>query len=140
MAKRAIYIYLPPGYHTERQRSYPVLYMHDGQNCFEAFAADSYAGSWGADRVAEGLIRRQAMRPCIIVGVSNGGRERIAEYLPPYALYRRREKEHDLGAAGSDELLIIRGRADQMAAYYRYDVAPYLQRHFRVLRGRERPA
>lgn len=34
---RPLYIYLPRGYDEHLDRAYPVLYMHDGQNCFETF-------------------------------------------------------------------------------------------------------
>ena len=33
---RDITIYLPPGYNDRDDVRYPVLYMHDGQNLFEA--------------------------------------------------------------------------------------------------------
>jgi len=34
---RDIIVYLPPGYEQEQTRRYPVLYMQDGQNIFDAF-------------------------------------------------------------------------------------------------------
>ncbi len=35
---RTIRIYLPKDYNTSNKR-YPVLYMHDGQNCFDAYTS-----------------------------------------------------------------------------------------------------
>ena len=35
-AERDLVVYLPPGYESEPDRRYPVLYLHDGQNLFEA--------------------------------------------------------------------------------------------------------
>ncbi len=32
---RDLVVYLPPGYDDQPQRSYPVLYLHDGQNLFD---------------------------------------------------------------------------------------------------------
>ena len=56
---RDVQVYLPPGYRRSRQRRYPVLYLHDGQNVFDA--ATSFAGvEWGADESAERLDRRSA--------------------------------------------------------------------------------
>jgi hypothetical protein len=83
LGKRPLYIYLPRGYDQHEEKRYPVLYMHDGQNCFDAFVDDSYAGAWQADLAASLLIRQGLMQECLIVGVSNGEEQRILEYLPP---------------------------------------------------------
>lgn len=40
--ERDIIIFLPPGYHVNTSRRYPVLYLQDGQNLFDA--ATSFAG------------------------------------------------------------------------------------------------
>jgi predicted alpha/beta superfamily hydrolase len=132
LPERPLYIYLPPGYDDNPHRHYPVLYMHDGQNCFEAYAADSYAGSWHADEIADDLISRELMEACIIVGVGHGGSERTAEYLPPYAALTPQK--------GKDKRKRINGRADQTFRYYRNDVAPYINQQYRVLAGRENTA
>lgn len=85
---RDLYVYLPRGYEQHRDHTYPVIYMHDGQNCFQAYVHDSFAGSWQADLAADLLIRQGLMQECIIVAVSNGAEDRILEYLPPYASYQ----------------------------------------------------
>ena len=43
---RRVWIYLPLDYETSNL-DYPVLYMHDGQNCFDA--STSFAGEWEVD-------------------------------------------------------------------------------------------
>ncbi len=76
---RDVIIYLPPDYHSAREARYPVLYMNDGQNLFDAVTA--FAGvEWGLDETAEQLIRAREIQPLIIVGVYNTGLERVAEY------------------------------------------------------------
>lgn len=77
--KRDVFVYLPPGYdkpgNTER---YPVLYMNDGNNLFDADAA--FGGNeWHVDETAELLISIGELRPVIIVGVSNT-MDRMDEY------------------------------------------------------------
>ena len=133
LSTRSLYIYLPSGYDEEMGRHYPILYMHDGQNCFDAYADDSYAGSWGADQVADQLILSGKMQPCIIVGVSNGGRRRLVEYLPPYAKYMPESN-------GLEEPPHIHGQADRTVAFYRDEVARYVQAHYRVRTGRAHTA
>jgi predicted alpha/beta superfamily hydrolase len=76
---RDIIVYLPPEYHSAPETRYPVLYMNDGQNLFDA--ATAFLGNeWGLDETAEGLIRAGEIQPIIIVGIYNAGFERIAEY------------------------------------------------------------
>jgi predicted alpha/beta superfamily hydrolase len=75
--RRDVLVYLPPSYHRGR-RSYPVLYMHDGQNLFDP--ATSFAGDWGLGRIMESAARRGL--EAIVVGVPNRGAERVDEYSP----------------------------------------------------------
>jgi alpha-amylase len=75
---RRVWIYLPPGYPTTRAR-YPVLYMHDGQNVFDA--ATSFAGEWGVDESLDSLALR-GDPGVIVVAVDHGGQRRMDEYSP----------------------------------------------------------
>jgi predicted alpha/beta superfamily hydrolase len=79
--RRDVLVYLPPGYRRFSGRHYPVLYLHDGQNVFDA--ATSFAGvEWGVDETAQQLIRQKLIEPLIIVAIANTGEERIHEYAP----------------------------------------------------------
>lgn len=147
LGPRPLYIYLPRGYAEHEQRRYPVLYMHDGQNCFDAFVDDSYAGAWQADLAASLLIRQGLMRECLIVGVSNGREQRILEYLPPYARHlpppRRPRAAVDHGdhpPAPRRPLVPVPGRANETLAFYRDEVAPFVAARYRVQPGRENTA
>lgn len=75
---RRVWIYLPPDYATSNKR-YPVLYMHDGQNVFDA--ATSYAGEWGVDETLDSLHAR-GDRGVIVVAADHGGDRRMHEYSP----------------------------------------------------------
>lgn len=76
--RRDVWVYLPPGYDSEPSRSYPVLYMHDGNNAFDPALA--FAGhDWQVDDHAERMIRAGELSPFIVVAVSNTP-DRIAEY------------------------------------------------------------
>jgi len=79
--RRDVLVYLPPGYSRFSRRRYPVLYLNDGQNVFDA--ATSFAGvEWGVDETAQRLIQQKQIEPLIIVAVANMGEERIHEYAP----------------------------------------------------------
>jgi len=75
---RRIWIYLPLDYETTNKH-YPVLYMHDGQNLFDA--ATSFSGEWEIDESLNQLYS-DGDSTAIVVGIDNGGSNRIGEYTP----------------------------------------------------------
>jgi predicted alpha/beta superfamily hydrolase len=77
--ERTLYVWLPPGYEKNAAR-YPVLYMHDGENLFDAAIGDGGA-EWKMDESATRLIQLGKIQPIIIVGIANTS-NRIAEYTP----------------------------------------------------------
>lgn len=79
--RRDVLVYLPRGYRRLSLRRYPVLYLQDGQNVFDAATAFSHV-EWSVDETAQDLIRRKLIEPTIIVAVANTGEERIHEYAP----------------------------------------------------------
>mgnify|MGYP000035348662 CR=1 FL=1 len=76
---RTVRVYTPPGY-FESDRSYPVVYMQDGQNLFDNSTA--YNEEWQVDETMDRLAH-EADLAAIVVGVDNGGSDRITEYTPP---------------------------------------------------------
>ena len=91
-SKRKIWIYLPPDYES-RTENYPVLFMHDGQNLFDQ--KTSYAGEWEVDETLDALFKANDLR-LIVVGIENGGSERIDEYSPWNLKDYKNEKKGDL--------------------------------------------
>lgn len=78
--ERDVAVWLPPGYDDDEAARYPVLYMHDGQNLFNAAAA--YAGvEWGVDEAMSRLIAAGDVPPTIVVGIYNTP-ARDAEFTP----------------------------------------------------------
>lgn len=75
---RKIWLYLPPDYFTST-KTYPVLYMQDGQNLFDN--ATSFSGEWQIDETLNTLFQ-QGNYGAIVVGIDNGGSERLNEYSP----------------------------------------------------------
>jgi predicted alpha/beta superfamily hydrolase len=77
--KRRIWLMLPKDYSTQPNKKYPVLYLQDGQNLFDK--GTSFSGEWEVDESLNKLFD-QGDRGCIVVGIDNGGADRIAEYTP----------------------------------------------------------
>jgi alpha-amylase len=111
---RRVWLYLPPDYATSHQR-YPVLYMHDGQNLFDA--ATSFAGEWGVDETLDSL-HALGVPDAIVVGIDNGLQRRMDEYSP----WRNARYGGGEGAAYVDFLVRT--------------LKPYIDRHYRTLPDR----
>lgn len=77
---RRIWVCVPPDYTVNTTRRYPVIYLHDAQNLFDA--ATSFAGEWKVDEALNTLSQQPGWEPLIAVGVDNGGDERINELTP----------------------------------------------------------
>ncbi|MGQ0600663.1 MAG: alpha/beta hydrolase [Anaerolineales bacterium] len=76
--QRTVLVYLPPSYHDSGVR-YPVLYMQDGQNLFDATTA--FGGvEWQVDETMEQLAAEGL--EAIVVGLHHAGNDRLAEYNP----------------------------------------------------------
>jgi predicted alpha/beta superfamily hydrolase len=75
---RRIWIYTPPDY-DKSEEEYTVLYMHDGQNLFDNLT--SFAGEWQVDEALDNLSNT-GFPVGIVVGIGNGGGQRINEYTP----------------------------------------------------------
>jgi metallo-beta-lactamase class B len=112
---RRVWLYLPPDYATSRKR-YPVIYMHDGQNVFDS--TTSFAGEWGVDETLDSLHRR-GDRGAIVVAVDHGGSHRLDEYDP------WKNPEPKYGG----------GEGDEYVEFLVHTLKPYIDAHYRTLRG-----
>lgn len=104
-------VYLPRGYAEHPNRRYPVLYMHDGQNIFEAGAF----GSWNMASPLETLTSGGQMREAIVVGVDNTA-NRLRDYLPP---------GDTISGSGA-------GWADKYARFLRDELKPLIDANYRT--------
>jgi len=116
--QRAIRLYLPPGYAKSGAR-YPVIYLHDGQNLFDA--ATGFAGEWEVDESLDRLAREKHLE-VIAVGIDNGGEHRLQE-LTGWDNEKYGKAE---GAAYVDFIVDV--------------VKPYVDRHYRTLADRTHTA
>jgi len=116
---RFLRVWLPPGYDdpANLRRYYPVLYLNDGQNLFEA--ATSFTGiEWQVDETADRLIREGAIPPMIVVGLDNGGKDRMREYMP----YRSMQ-------------MMLRVQGSQYPNFLFKEVLPFFAKNYRVAEG-----
>jgi enterochelin esterase-like enzyme len=117
---RFVRVWLPPGYDdaTNAGRKYPVFYLNDGQNLFEASIA--FGGvEWQADETADRLIREGSIPPIIVVGLDHAGKNRIREYMPFRSLYP----------------MLLRGQGSRYPDFLIKEVMPFVARNYRVATG-----
>jgi len=126
-ATRNVTVWLPPDYEASDAR-YPVLYMHDGQNLFDAAMAPF--GEWGVDEHLGRLIAAGQVRAPIVVGVWNTPL-RLREYVPA-----------DLIAALPDDMRgdiqSIYGGPSLSEGYLAFltdELKPFIDRTYRTLTG-----
>jgi predicted alpha/beta superfamily hydrolase len=81
---RTLRVLLPDGYDlpANAQRRYPVLYLLDGQNLFDACLSDVSHREWRVDETVRELVAAGRMPPTIVVGIDHAGKDRAHEYLP----------------------------------------------------------
>jgi predicted alpha/beta superfamily hydrolase len=123
---RMIRVLLPANYFAPHNasRTYPVLYMQDGQNIFdEATAAH---GEWHMDETVEHLVGSFKIPPMMVIGIDNAGAQRATEYLP----YPDSHNTEDKNAADAKNL-----HGDEYARFLVTELMPYIEKHYRVARG-----
>jgi predicted alpha/beta superfamily hydrolase len=111
-AERDLIVYVPPGYDEEPERSYPVLYMQDGQNLFDPETSFIKGRTWEMREQADAGIEAGHVEPLIIAGIYNTG-DRLAEYT------HERDRRMAGGKADDYGLMLTRELIPWMASQYR---------------------
>ncbi len=81
--KRRIWAYLPKGYAASK-KTYPVIYMQDGQNLFNEKTAPFC--EWGVDEFLDSAVKKYN-KECIVIGIDNGGYINISKLFGSYLIY-----------------------------------------------------
>lgn len=117
-------VWLPPGYSdaANAQRTYPVLYMLDGQNMFDA-CPSMFHTEWQVDEALTRLIGEGKVEPIIVVGIDSPGDDarRSNELLP-------------MPDPGSNSMLEPHGQL--FPTFLVREVLPRIASEYRVRQGR----
>ena len=117
--KRDLIVYLPPGYDQQPERTYPVLYLQDGQNLFDPRTSFLPGRTWEVREHADAAIEAGEVEPLIIVGIYNTGDRRLAEYT--------HERDWRMGG----------GEAAQYGVTLTCEILPWIATQYRVRTDRE---
>ena len=103
---KKIWLYLPKNYESTSKK-YPVIYMFDAQNLFDA--KTSFVGEWNIDEKLDSLNAK-----VIVVGIEHGNDKRLEE-LTPF-------KNEKYGG----------GKADEMLAFIIKTLKPEIDKNYRT--------
>jgi predicted alpha/beta superfamily hydrolase len=117
--ERTIRVFLPKSYHENLDKTYPVLYMHDGQNLYRDEDA-SYGISWGiSDYLDESGLE------LIVVGIDCAeGLQRLDEYGP--------WKTTAMDDMLTEERKSIGGEGKEYIDFLVYELKPLIDRKYRT--------
>jgi enterochelin esterase-like enzyme len=116
---RDLIVYVPPGYDESPERTYPVLYLNDGQNLFDPETSFIKGRTWQIRESADAAIEAGEVEPLIIVGIYNTGDRRLAEYT--------HERDWQMGG----------GEADSYGVLLTEELMPWIASRYRVTPGAE---
>lgn len=124
-------VWTPNGYTTSKK--YPVVYMHDGQNLFDANSTWNHQ-SWEIDSVMGELIADKKIKPAIVVGIHSVDTTRIGDLMP--------ERVVEMTPPGKVRDFIdmmCRGqyRADEYLSFIVNTLKPTIDSHFSILTDRK---
>lgn len=121
--ERTIRVLLPPGYGdaANKDRRYPVLYMLDGQNVFDACLSDVSHHEWSVDETVQQLMAENKIPALIVVGVDHAGKDRAREYLPYKDFVGNPDMDEPAGKLFPD--------------FMTREVMPLVDSHYRTLPG-----
>ncbi len=115
---RDLIVYVPPGYDQHSELTYPVFYLHDGQNLFDPRTSFIPGRTWQMRETADAAIEAGEVEPLIIVGIYNTER-RLAEYT--------HERNWQMGG----------GEADEYGLLLTLELMPWIATRYRVRAVRE---
>ena len=117
--ERDVIVYLPPGYDKHPERTYPVLYLQDGQNLFDGRTSFVPGRTWQVREHADEAIEAGEVEPLVIVGIYNTGDRRLAEYT--------HERDWQMGG----------GEAEAYGLLMTEELMPWIAGQYRVRTERE---
>ena len=123
---RDIAVWLPDGY--EMGEPCDVLYMHDGNMLFDATTTWNHQ-EWRVDEVMDSLIKADAIRRCIVVGIYNT-KDRLNEYFPD-------KTWHHVADEHRQKTDTAEFHGDEYLRFIVEELKPFIDEHYKPLTSRE---
>lgn len=131
-----IWVWLPAEYDRDATKSFPVIYMHDGQNLFDKALA-GYGQEWQMDEAVSRMAAAGQLRSHIIVGIASPKAryatlfpEKLLAHLPP--AFQQRVRGIDLGPEKGAQTLL----GDKYLKFLTGELKQWIDGRFRTLSDR----
>lgn len=125
-------VWLPSSYLSDTAGLFPVIYMHDGQNLFDASTTWNRQ-SWEMDSVVSAMTEKDLVRTPVIVGVHSVAGTRVADLMPE----RPFRGTDILETLDREQLKSTPLRGDAYAAFVATTLRDSIENQYRVLADRE---
>lgn len=135
---RPVDIWLPEGYSAKKE--YSVLYMHDGQNLFDATTTWNNQ-EWKVDEWVSELVQKDSINDVIVIGIHNISKIRFLEYYPEKAFEYLDQNVKDSLLADSKkqgfEITFEDFKADEYLKFITKELKPYIDNNYSTLTTQE---
>ena len=129
LINRRIDVWVPPQYQDEPRKSFPVFYMHDGQNLFQR--RKFIKRTWGvAEQITE-LSLQGSIRPAIVVGLWHSS-NRMGDYLPNKPIQTPQAQAELMEVSRKYHFKIGEQLSDTYLRWIVEHVKPFIDEHYRT--------
>lgn len=130
ISPRPVDIWLPDGY--TKDKTYSVLYMHDGQMLFDATTTWNKQ-EWKVDEWASKLMKEKKVKEFIVVAVHNISKIRWNDYFPQKAFdFLTKVDQDSIKAKAEVSDINITMHADKYLQFLTEELKPYIDSHYSV--------
>lgn len=132
---RPVDVWLPENYSSEKK--YAVLYMHDGQNLFDANTTWNKQ-EWMMDEAATKLMNEGITRDFIVVGIHNIPKIRWQDLFPEKAMnFLSEEDRKQLYAEAKKNNFSINLKGDEYLTFLVEELKPFIDATYSVYTDKE---
>ena len=132
---RSVDVWLPENYSSEKK--YAVLYMHDGQNLFDATTTWNKQ-EWMIDEVASKLMKEGITRNFIVVGIYNIPKIRWQDLFPEKAMpFLSKKDSTQLYKEAKKNKFDINLTGDEYLKFMVEELKPYIDNTYAVYTNKE---
>lgn len=133
---RKVDIWTPENYSEDRK--YSVLYMHDGQNLFDATTTWN-AQEWMVDEIATNLMKTDSIKNFIVVGIHSISELRHFDYFPrkPFLMLTQKNQDSIIQATHIDnpEISIESLKSDDYLKFIVSELKPWIDKNYSTSKG-----
>ncbi len=135
---RTVDVWLPDGYSEKKE--YNVLYMHDGQNLFDATTTWNNQ-EWKVDEWASDLMKIDSIKDLIVVGIHNIPKIRFLDYYPEKAFDYLDQKVKDSLLEDSKkqglDITFDNFKGDEYLKFITEELKPFIDSSYATLPARQ---